>query len=374
VLIWLVVHLGYIMVMVLMVMINNKHISLDEAWMTWFRWDTEWFVGITETGYTGAAPDRIDPSTAFFPLFPLLAWLIDPITPGDAFIAVMVVANVAFLATLVLVQRLFEDESDAPSALRGTWYLAIFPAGFFLAAGYNLSLALALSVAALSAIRRHNWWLAGLLGALASANRSSGILLLVPFGYEYLSARGFRWRKIRPDVLFAALIPTGLLGYMIYTWIALDDPLQFMHAQVNWDRTLSWPWQTMWESTAMAFDHLTRLNAFQIHNLIDLVSVLLVEAMLVLSFAGPWKLRRDQWALPLYGLAVWVFITIFPDITSQQPAPLKSSVRLVLEAFPAFLILGRIGRHQSVDKIYTCLAIGLQALLLFVFLRGDWVA
>ena len=88
-------------------------------------------------------------------------------------------------------------ESASTVGLRGVWYLAIFPTGFFLAAGYNVSLAIVLSVAALYAVRRHNWWLAGVFGALASANRSSGVLLLVPFAYEYLSSRGFAWRAGR---------------------------------------------------------------------------------------------------------------------------------------------------------------------------------
>jgi len=403
-LIWLAAHLAYLTVMVLLVMINNKQVTLQQEWLSWRRWDTEWFVEITQSGYTGLPADRISPATAFFPLFPLLAWLINPIVPGGAFAAVMVVGNLAFLAALILLYRMFEYESEpvggvpaggaeggrfggnwfggGPASgetasvlgLRGAWYLAIFPTGFFLAAGYNVSLAIVLSVAALYALRRHSWWLAGVFGALASANRSSGVLLLVPFAYEYLSAHGFAWRKIRPDVLFAALVPAGLGAYMIYTWVALDDPLRFMHAQDNWKRTLSWPWVSIWESAKMAADHLTRLTAFQIHNLIDLLAVLLVGGLLALSFVGPWRLRRDQWALPLYGIAGLIFITIFPDFSSEHPAPLKSAARLVLEVFPAFLILARLGRHPAVDKIYTFLAIAAQGLLLLVFLKGEWVA
>ncbi len=372
--IWLAAHLGFLAVMLLLAMITNTDAQLRPEWTDWNRWDTDWFVQIAQHGYTGLAPDRADPATAFFPLFPLLGWLINPLLPGGAFAALVVVSNIAFLAAVVLLHRLFEYESDARTGLRSTWYLVIFPAGFFLAAGYNVSLAIALSVGCVYAIRRHHWWVAGVLGALASANRSSGVLLLVPFAYEYLQMRGWQLRKVRPDVLFAALIPAGLLAYMLYTWAALGDPLRFMHAQANWQRSMAGPWVSVGQAVGQLAHHVHSLNAFEIHNLLDLLAVVFTGALLVLCFVGPWRLRRDQWALPLYGVAVLLLIMMFPDYTSVHPTPLRSAIRLVLEAFPAFLLLGRIGRNTFADKAYTYMALMAQGLLLLVFLRGQWVA
>jgi Mannosyltransferase (PIG-V) len=372
--IWLAAHLGYAAVMLLLSMINDTHPVLLEQWQSWKHWDTDWFVDITRSGYTGLPADRADPATAFFPLFPLLAWLVNPIVPGGPYAAVVVVSNVAFLAAVILLQRFFEEETDAATGLRGSWYLVIFPSGFFLAAGYNVSLAIALSVGCLYALRRQHWWLAAACGALASANRSSGVLLLIPFGYEYLRVRGFRLRKIRPDLLWAALVPAGLVAYMIYTGVALGDPLRFEHAQDNWKRTLAWPWVALRQSGGMVLRHVHNLNAFQIHNLLDLLSVAFCAALLVLALVGPWRLRRDQWALPLYGFAVLTLVTIFPDFTSAHPSPLRSAVRLVLEVFPAYLVLAKMGRNAGIDKVYTYLALVSQGLLLTVFLSGNWVA
>jgi Mannosyltransferase (PIG-V) len=372
--IWVAAHLGYLAVMLLLAMINNKSPVAHEQWLSWKHWDTDWFVDITRSGYTGLAPDRADPATAFFPLFPALAWLANPIVPGGPYAAVMVVSNVAFFAAVVLLYRFFESETDAATGLRGSWYLVIFPSGFFLAAGYNVSLAIALSVGCVYAVRRQRWWLAAACGALASANRSSGVLLLIPFCYEYLRVRGFRVRRIRADVLWAALVPAGLAAYMIYTWVELGDALRFEHAQDNWKRTLAWPWVALRQSAGMVERHLHDLNAFQIHNLLDLGSVAFSAALLVLGFVGPWRLRRDQWGLLFYGFAVLTLVTIFPDFTSEHPSPLRSAVRLVLEVFPAYLVLAKMGRHPAFDKIYTYLALVAQGLLLTVFLNGQWVA
>ena len=372
--IWALAHLLYLAVMVLSAMITNKKVGLSQQWLAWQRWDATWFAPIANFGYTGLAPDQVSPATAFFPLFPLLASIANPILPGGVFVATTVVANLAFYGAIVMMLRLFAFESDDLSASRGAWYLVIFPTGFFLAAGYNVSLALFLSVAAVYAIRRQNWWLAGLMGALASANRSSGVLLLLPFGYEYLRVRGFRWRRIRPDVLYGALVPAGLLAYMIYTWVALHDPLRFAHAQSNWKRTLAWPWQSMVEAIRLSVKHPHRFDAFQIHNMLDLTSVVFTLVLLVLCFVGPWRLRPDQYAVPLYGAVVLIFIMIFPNVNPDHPAPLQSATRLVMEVFPAFLLLGRVGARDTIDRGYTMLAASTQGLLLLIFLHGAWVA
>jgi threonine/homoserine efflux transporter RhtA len=102
--------------------------------------------------------------------------------------------------------------------------------------------------------------------------------------------------------------------------------------------------------------------------------VVFAAALVTLAFVGPWRLRRDQYALPLYGAALVVFMVIFPNAGDVSPYPLQSAARLVLEAFPAFLMLARIGARPLLDRAYLVLAVGAQAVLLDHFLRGGWVA
>jgi hypothetical protein len=333
----------------------------------WYQWDTVWFTRIAEHGYAAAG----DKAAAFFPLYPLLMAVLDPVLPGDAFGAGLIIANVALYAALVLLHRLAETETDRGTADRTLWYLIAFPTGFFLAAAYNTALFLALTVGAVYALRRERWWLAGALGALATATRSAGLLLLVPFAYEYLRTHG---RRLRPDVLAAALVPAGLVGFMIYTWRALHDPLAFTHAQAHWSRHLDWPWSALYRQVSTIAHQPRLFNDAGAHDLIDLGAVLLAAALIVLCFVGPWRLRRDQYALPAYGAALVLFMVIFPNTGTSPPYPLQSAARLVLEVFPAFLILGRIGARTLVDRAYLIIAVGAQAVLLDHFLHGGWVA
>jgi Gpi18-like mannosyltransferase len=297
--------------------------------------------------------------------------VLNPVLPGGAFVAGLVVANLGFLAALAVLYRWVESETDPGTAGRTLWYLVAFPTGFFLSAAYNTALFLALTVGCVYALRRQRWWLAGLLAALAGATRSSGLLLLVPLAYEYVRIHG---RRVRPDVLALALVPAGLLGFVLYTWLVLGDPLAFVHAQSHWSRHLDWPWSALGREVSMIARQPRLFNDTGAHNLIDLAAVLLGAVLVTLAFVGPWRLRRDQYAIGLYGAALVLFMVLFPNTGTETPYPLQSSARFILEVFPAFLILARIGARTVIDRGYLIIAVGAQAVLLDHFLHAGWVA
>ena len=64
-------------------------------------------------------------------------------------------------------------------------YLTLFPSAFFLFAGYTEALFLALAIWCVVVARRGGWWQAGVLGLLASLTRQVGLLLIIPYLYEY---------------------------------------------------------------------------------------------------------------------------------------------------------------------------------------------
>lgn len=85
---------------------------------------------------------------------------------------------------------------------------------------------------------RRNLLLAGFLGALATATRNTGVLLLIPLAYEWLRHRQeFGWR----GMLGLALVPLGLAGYITFLWIRFGDPLIFAYQQRTFGRELTDP-------------------------------------------------------------------------------------------------------------------------------------
>lgn len=328
---------------------------------SWWQYDAKIFTRIAQDGY---ATNPVDP--AFFPLYPMLVRAADLVLPlGPKFTPVFVAAA-AMLAMYVLLYRLAEVEFGRFVAIRASWALAAWPVAFFLGIGYNESLFIALMIGAIYAMRRGHWWVAGVIGGLASATRSVGLVMAVAFAYEYLRQHGFRWRW---NVLAIALVPSGLIAYMGYLWWRLGDPLIFMSAQAPWGRELSAPW-TGFVKVAKVLTTQPLAENSTLHNLFDLITVLAMIVLLTLCFVGPWKMRRDQWVMPLLGVALLLFTISFPAGAHRNQA-LMSAPRFALEIFPAFLLLGHL--KQLPVQIYAVVALMLQGVMLAHMSGGGWV-
>lgn len=330
---------------------------------SWQRFDAQAFITIARDGYA------TDHSPAFFPLYPILVRGVDTVLPGGPFFAALSVSAVALLGTLILLHRLVDSEWGADVARRTIWLLMAFPTAYYLGLGYNTSLFLGLSVAFLYLLRRGNWWAAGAVGGLATLTRSSGVLFGVVFAYEYLRVRGFRLSAIRWDVLAVLLIPTGVAVFAGHLWVARGDALAFVHAQQEWSRDFEWPWMTLVE-TARFLAIQPRFTGLEVMTLLDPVILVVTTALLAACVVGPWRMRRDQFVYPLYGVLLLLFMISFPP-DPELRHPLMSVSRLSLEVFPIFITLAGI---RWLNRPYTHVALAVQAVLLVHFCRGGWVA
>jgi hypothetical protein len=363
-LVWLAAHLGYLAVLLVSRMADRTWIGLPGALRTFRQHDTNWYALIAGDGY-GAHDGRI---AAFFPAYPMLARLLAEVLPGGVEPALFVVSNVALLGALVVFYRLVERETDEPTARRAIWYLMLFPTSFFLVAGYPTSLFLLLTIGAFYALRSGRWWVAGLLGAFATATRQSAVLLGVVFLVEYVRRRTERGRLLDRDVLAAGLIPLGLLGYLLYQYAVFGDAFAFVHAQRSWFRVGEAPWSGLWQALRV----LVRIPLVNNqNNTLELGSAALMLILCGLALAGPWRLRRDQAVFGAYGLLLVLFFLCCP--TTKPLQPLMSMDRFVLEVFPGFVVLARLGRHAIVDRTVTFAGVGMQSALLVHFLHGGWV-
>ncbi len=327
------------------------------------RWDTGHYLRIAEHGY-----GKIYEDAAFFPLYPILIRAVESVTPFGFLGSALVVSNLACLGFLIILYRLMSSEIGDSTAERMLYALVAFPTAFFLNVGYNESLFMLLVTAALYCVRKGLWWHAGALGALTSATRSAGVLLGLAFAYEYLRQRGWNLRRIRADVLAAGLIPAGLVAYIAYTWVRFDDPLRFSHAQDTWNRSLSWPWESSWYILRRL---LTDPFPYQttVYNVLDLVTALGSVTLLALCVWGPWKLRRDQMYLVVYGAASLFLVLVFPV---GPPMPLQSVTRYALEIIPVFIIMARMGSSIHLSRAYLFVALPIQTLLTALFLNYLW--
>jgi hypothetical protein len=151
----------------------------------------------------------------FFPLFPLLGRIGGWILGGATGAALVIIANVAALAALVLVRRLAERELGrrfGADVSRDTmWWLALWPAAFVLVFAYAEALYLVAALAALLALRSRRWVAAAVGGALAALTRPVGLLLALAAAVE--AVRGWSGASSRERVARVAAVLAPLAGF-----------------------------------------------------------------------------------------------------------------------------------------------------------------
>jgi hypothetical protein len=336
----------------------------------WNRWDTGHYVTIALHGYS-----QTSENPAFFPLYPMLMRLLEPVLPGGMLSAGLIIAWAACVAALTVIYRLTDDLFGSATAQRMTTYVMAFPFAFYLCAAYNQSLFLALCVASLYCMRKGHWWSAGALAGLASGTRQAGVLLALAFAIEYLRQREWNFGRIRWDALAVALVPAGLIAFAIYCAVYLGDPLKFVHIQAVWGREASPPWVGLVNTIAQVTDASRDGAIFQpivVLDVIDILAVLVTPVLLVLSAVGPWRLGPPSWYLIAFGVAGFLMVLVSP--LGVHLPPLHGVPRYALEALPAFLVLARMGANRYVERFYLMPAIGVQAVLVLAYFNNVWLS
>lgn len=316
----------------------------------WSVWDSDYYTAIALHGYTFR--DVAWPSIPFFPLYPLLMRLILPICGGSAVLAGVLVANIAMICALLLLHELLCADFGAALAERSIVLLLAFPTSMFFAASYTESLALALTVLVVLALRRQRWWLAGAAGFFLALTRLPGVLAAPLILIAYLDHLRWRWRDVRWVVCAAGLPVLGLALFMAYQWRRFGTPLAFLQAQAQWEQHLSPPWVI--PQTLLARLQTERLAIYWLH--------LVIWGLFVVLAVGAWRRLPRVYALvllmlvPAY-LASWAF----------------SIGRHVLVGFPAFVVLALWAEPRWVRWLLLAIMLPLLAICAALFVNTFWV-
>ena len=273
--------------------------------------DAEWFRSIAEDGYArGPFRTGAQKNWAFFPLFPMIAGLF----PSYA-LSATILANLFFLGALLMLYRLARAAGcDEECAQRAVAYAAFFPTSYFFSLPMAESLFVLLAAGCCVAAFADRWWIAGLLGALASATRVQGVLL-VAFLLVLCWQRRRGWFSI-------LLVPCGLAAFCVFLWRLTGNPFAFADIQAAWQRGAGLG------HLAVVFRELPIVSAewnFRALNLLMLLFLALATWLL-------WK--RGQAALAVFVAASFVVVLV--------SGSLQSAGRYVLSTFPVFLALASL--------------------------------
>jgi Mannosyltransferase (PIG-V) len=334
----------------------------------WAHWDGAWYSDIAMHGY------RTPTSTAFFPLFPMLLRVGTALGGGPALWGVLI-SLVAIPFAMYFLYRVAEKLRGVKAARIAVLTFAFFPTAFFLNATYTEALFVAFTTGSFwAAYVRRDLLLAGLLGALAAATRNLGVLSLIPLGYEWLRNRQeFGWRGMWE----IGIVPTGLLGYMIFLWVRFGDPLIFFSAQETfWRRELTDPTTALemaWTKAREGLSHLLHPATLfldprggdavlEAYNTISFAFLVLLLVLVSIGFI----------VLPVR-LSVYTFlVTLLPVLTPNPEIPLMGLPRYALGTFPLFFILGYLLSHSRLALylwLIICGGLGIAFTALFVTWR-----
>jgi hypothetical protein len=343
----------------------------------WQRFDTQHYMRIAAEGYAH------EEDSVFPPLYPLASRIGGYLFGGGAasnLWAATLISNVAFIGLLMMLFIMTAHDLGQKSATRTLLYLTFFPTGFFLLAPYTESLFIFLALASIWAARHNGrFWLAGLLGLLASLTRLTGWILVIPLAYEWW----LQWEKpylaqrrdpdktnphpIKSFYLLVNLIAVGLPGlgtavFLIWRWAAGIPSLPVIY-QKYWYQITGIPGTDLIRALqTMFFGGISRQEEFTLW--FDFFCLILLAVTTYFVF------RRLNVTYGLYA----VLLLLFMLLPVSEFKPLYSFSRYILAFFPSFMILAQAGKNPWINR-----AILYPSFILYLYFSGQyfiwgWVA
>lgn len=327
----------------------------------WANFDGEHYLSIAIFGYKSL-------EQAFFPAYPLLiSFFSKPVSPDllaslvNSNIAGLIISNVSFVLSLIFLWELIKIDFPKKIAYLTIILLLAFPTSFYFGSLYNESLFLLLSVLSFYSARKGNFFLAGVFGAISSATRVFGVLLLPVLFIEALQQK-----RSKSEMLWLLLIPVGLGIYMWYLNSTIGDPLAFYHFQ----KLVGEQHQSgITLLPQVYFRYIKMLATTGVQN--PIFQTIVLEFFVGVVF----------FLLPIFGylkkirLSYLVYAMLSFLIPAAQGS-FSSAPRYVLVIFPSFLALAIY--WSSLSKLPKIILLSLFVTALAVettlFVRGYWVA
>jgi hypothetical protein len=232
-------------------------------------------------------------------------------------------------------------------------------------------------VGAFYAARTGRWAWAGAAAAGAAATRSSGVLLLLPLGMLWWSARPRRLG----NAAWLLLAPLGVAAYAAFLGLAEDDAWRFLDVQDAWSRELTVPLAGAWDGLGAAVDGARQLLSGQTEVVyfeeaagdpyrIAAINLMLFGSLVFALVACVGCLRRLPKA---YG--AWVAASLVLPLTFPvKPQPLMSLPRFLAVLFPIFMWLALWSEERrATPRVAAVSAIGL-GLFTAQFASWHWIS
>jgi hypothetical protein len=339
------------------------------SWLRgWAQWDSGWYYRIAHDGYSFAG--RHQSTVAYFPVYPL-AVRAAALVVGDVYVAGILVTFVAGAAVAALLLAWLRERMAPAAAWTALAAFLLFPYAFDV---YGVVYADAVFVVtvlgAFLLLEADRPVLAGLVGALATAARPVGIVLVAALVVRALERRGalrppsgglVDWHRLRPADAGVLLSVLGLGLWCLFLWHRFGDPFAFATAEAGWQQS---PGPKTWLKVQFFHDmaHVWNLGWWGVFYVAH--PVLTVAAACLV----PRVFRR-------FGAGYGVYVALLVGLSALSTQNFFGMARYLLAAFPIFAVVGELLAQRPALRRVALPASGLGLVLVTaVFGTGHYVS
>lgn len=325
---------------------------ISESGLPYWIWPFAGFDGVHYLRLAREGYANLQFTQAFLPIYPILIKLTSIITFGNFLMAGLLISNLAFLAGLLLFYKLVEKNFNGKTAIWSTVFLLSFPTSFYFGSVYTEGLFFLLIMASFYLYGQKKIWPAVFIGSLAAATRLAGVFL------SFVLIREFKVKNIIP----LAIIPLGLIAYMIYLKIFFNNALYFLTAQSAFGQSRSaghivlLP-QVFWRYLKIIATIPESLALFSA--VYELTSVIFVITLLIMATKS---VKRE-----------WLVFSWLAILTPTLTGTFTSMPRYIVIAFPIYIVLAK-AKSDAIKIILIVLLTSMLTLSTILFTRGYWVA
>jgi hypothetical protein len=335
------------------------------------RWDTGWYLGIANGGYSfdPAAPADLQQNIAFFPAFPMATRYLSIVLGRQPLWTGVVISLVSFFVALGYFLRLARRElGDEERAVTAVVLLAAYPFAVFYSAAYTEGLFLVTLIGAVYHFRENQLLRSAAWGVLCGLTRPNGGFLSIVLGLMAVAPMWdpVRWRPLLPPppgwpaivkrLASAAAPGLGTLIFSAYIYQLTGNPLKWTMQNMAWGRVYRGLDSIVSDRVGFIADH--GLYSYVSTQTIDLFYSLAV----LLALFAVWPVYR-RFGLPY---AILILITVLPPMAAGG---LLSMGRVTSVLFPVFLWMGAAvpARHRTAWIATFALLQGFVAVMFFTW-------
>lgn len=354
------------LISILMIYRLNHDISGKGFLEQWTQWDANNYLRIAKGGYTYYTENGDYLTLVFFPLYPMLISLVN-VFVHNLSISALLVSSLSYAGACCFIYALVCEDYGKNTAKWTVIFLSVFPMGFFFGTMMTESVFLLTTAMTFYYIRRHQWFLAGVCGALCAFSRLIGLIMLLPAAVEWVETvrpfekiRKKEWKIIGKDivcVLPVLLIAGGSLLYLLINYHVTGNAFAFLqYQQKYWHHENCYFAATIADIFQYALstgtDAVTRWNIW----IPEMITFTVTAGLLV------YGAKKQKTMYVLY-LAAYMIINC--SVTW-----LISGMRYMCAAVPLFIFLARLTEKHK----YIRYGLAAACFILFLFYLNGYLA